>query len=95
MIPKCGQVNTKMESKIDVNLKWRFLKNRALAAAGARFSLSARPNCEEKSTENRSQNRAQDGMHLGIDYHSILVGFGLQVRVEKRFKTDVEKHENF
>ena len=39
MIPKCGQVNTKMESKIDVNLKWRFLKNRALAAAGARFFI--------------------------------------------------------
>ena len=28
-----------MESKIDVNLKWRFLKNRALAAAGARFFI--------------------------------------------------------
>ena len=39
VIPKCGQVNTKMESKIDVNLKWRFLKNRALAAAGARFFI--------------------------------------------------------
>ena len=39
MVPKCGQVNTKMESKIDVNLKWRFLKNRALAAAGARFFI--------------------------------------------------------
>ena len=39
MIPKCGQVNTKMESKTDVNLKWRFLKNRALAAAGARFFI--------------------------------------------------------
>ena len=32
-------------------------------------------------------------MHLGIDYHSTLVGFGLQVRVEKQFKTDVEKHQ--
>ena len=39
LVPKCGQVNTKMESKIDVNLKWRFLKNRALAAAGARFFI--------------------------------------------------------
>ena len=39
MIQKCGQVNTKMQSKIDVNLKLRFLKNRALAAAGARFFI--------------------------------------------------------
>ena len=28
-----------MGSKIDVNLEWRFLKNRALAAAGARFFI--------------------------------------------------------
>ena len=32
-------------------------------------------------------------MHLGIDCHSILVGFGVQVWVEKQLKTDVEKHQ--
>ena len=28
-------------------------------------------------------------MHLGIDCHSILVGFGVQVWLEKQLKTDV------
>ena len=36
---KWNQVGTGMGSKIDVNLEWRFLKNRALAAAGARFFI--------------------------------------------------------
>ena len=36
---KWSQVGTGMGSKIDVNLEWRFLKNRALAAAGARFFI--------------------------------------------------------
>ena len=36
-VPKWKQVGTKMESKIDINLEGRFFKNRALAAAGARF----------------------------------------------------------
>ena len=39
LVPKWSQVGTNMGSKIDVNLEWRFLKNRALAAAGARFFI--------------------------------------------------------
>ena len=35
--PKWSQVGTKIGSKFDINFEERFLKNRALAAAGARF----------------------------------------------------------
>ena len=48
------------------------------------FSSSAGPSWEQTSTEHRSKNGAQDGMHLGIDCHSILVGFGMQVWMEKQ-----------
>ena len=60
---------------------------------GFNFSSSVGPSWKQTSTENRSKNGAQDGMHLGIDCHSILVGFGVQVWVEKQLKTDVEKHQ--
>ena len=36
-LPRWKQVGTNMKSKIDNNLEGRFFKNRALAAAGARF----------------------------------------------------------
>ena len=38
-VPKWSHVGTKMGSKNNVNVEGRFFKNRALAAAGARFFI--------------------------------------------------------
>ena len=57
-----------MKSKIDINLEGRFFKNRALAAAGARFFRIWGSKLEQKPIKDRSKSGVQDGMHLGIDF---------------------------
>ena len=42
----------------------------------------------KKSIKNQSKIEAQDGSPLGIDFWWILVGFGSQVGVETRAKSD-------
>ena len=94
MIPKCGQVNTKMESKIDVNLKWRFLKNRALAAAGARFFIicgsKLRIKIDRKSIKKRSSRWNALWHRLSFDFgrfrHASLDG--------KTIKNGCRNHKN-
>ena len=40
---------------------------------------SEHPRWKQKSIKNRSKNDVKNGMHLGIDFSSILVDFGTQV----------------
>lgn len=69
---KWSQVGNNMGSKIDVNLEWRFLKNRALAAAGARFSIICGPKLgikiDRKSIKKRSPRWNAPWHRLSFDF---------------------------
>ena len=52
------------------------------------FGKQMGPSWESKSIKNRSQNEVNLGRHLGIDFLSILVGFGSQVRRGNRTKIE-------
>ena len=43
---------------------------------------------EQKSIKNRSKIAIQDGVHLGIEFQAILVGFGRQVGAKLASKID-------
>ena len=45
------------------------------------FSGSEVPSWEPKSIKNRTKNAIQDGMHLDIDFLTILMDFGIQLRM--------------
>ena len=48
---------------------------------------------EPRSIKNRSKIEAQDGLPLGIDFWWILVGFGKQVGLENRTKSEKKSIE--
>ena len=71
--PKWSQVGTKIGSKFDINFEERFLKNRALAAAGARFlrigGSKLGPKINQKSITKWSRK-------WSASWHRFLVDFG-------------------
>ena len=50
-------------------------------------------NWHQQSIKNRTKLEAQDGLPLGIDFLYFLVGFGRQVGVENRAKSDQKSIE--
>ena len=71
-LPKWSQVGTKIGSKIDVNVDWRFFKIRALAAAGARFfrfrGSKLRAQIDEKSIKKRLPRRSASWHRFFSDF---------------------------
>ena len=86
---KWKHVGTKIESKIDVNFErpilQKVMKNKWIFIDFYGFGGRS---WHQKSVKNQSKIEAQDEWPLGVDFWWILVGFGSQVGVENRAKSD-------
>ena len=73
LVPKLDQ------QKLMLTLKDDFCKIVLSLQRGLDFSRFGGPSWEPKSIKNRSKNAIQDGMHLDIDFFTILMDFGTQL----------------
>ena len=68
-MPKCSKVDPKVESKIDVNFERRFFKTVYCSRKKNQVSQIQHVQVGSKKTiKHQSKNKAQNTMHLGIDF---------------------------
>ena len=74
-----GKLVPKLDQKWMLTSKDDFLRIVLSLQRGLDFSGSGGPSWELNSIKNRSKNAFQDGMHVNIDFLTILMDFGTQL----------------
>ena len=88
---KWSQVGTKMEPKTFITSKGEFLKNRALAAAGARYLRFWGSKLGTNIDQNRSKDEVNMGRPPGLHFFWILMDLGTQLGAKSGRKIEARQ----